>query len=128
MKRSTASAYNAFQKHSIPFFSGGHREDVTPVPIPNTEVKSLIGEGTAGFACGRVARCRIISAPDCESSQVLFLFSDPRRERLLSREGKIKKALCNKRKIFLVTNLRYSLVLKVYVNCKLNRGGYGEKG
>ena len=39
-------------------FSGGHREDATPVPIPNTEVKSLIGEGTAGFARGRVARCR----------------------------------------------------------------------
>ena len=39
-------------------FSGGHREKETPVPIPNTVVKGLIGEGTAGVARGRVARCR----------------------------------------------------------------------
>ena len=42
-------------------FPGGHREDETPVPIPNTEVKGLIGEGTAGFARGRVARRRDFS-------------------------------------------------------------------
>ena len=39
---------------------GGHSEDVTPVPIPNTEVKSPSGEGTAGVACGRVARCQAL--------------------------------------------------------------------
>ena len=39
-------------------FSGDHGEKVTPVPIPNTAVKGLIGEGTAGVARGRVARCR----------------------------------------------------------------------
>lgn len=27
-------------------FSGGYGEDETPVPIPNTEVKSLSGDGT----------------------------------------------------------------------------------
>ena len=54
--------------------SGGHREDVTPVPIPNTEVKSLIGEGTARFAGGRVARCRVFTELDSERSQALFLF------------------------------------------------------
>ena len=40
-------------------FPGDHSEEVTPVPIPNTEVKSLSGEGTAAFGCGRVARCRV---------------------------------------------------------------------
>ena len=52
--------------------SGGYREDVTPVPIPNTEVKSLIGEGTARFAGGRVARCRVFQELDSERSQTLF--------------------------------------------------------
>ena len=28
-------------------FSGGHGEGETPVPIPNTEVKPLIADGTA---------------------------------------------------------------------------------
>ncbi len=40
------------------FFPGDYGEEVTPVSIPNTEVKGLSGEGTAGFARGRVARCR----------------------------------------------------------------------
>ena len=40
------------------FFPGGHRDDETPVPIPNTEVKGIFGEGTAGFARGRVAHRR----------------------------------------------------------------------
>ena len=35
---------------------GGHGGEVIPVPIPNTEVKSPSGEGTAGVARGRVAR------------------------------------------------------------------------
>ena len=39
---------------------GGHSEDVTPVSIPNTEVKSPSGEGTAGVARGRVARCQAL--------------------------------------------------------------------
>ena len=35
------------------------RAGATPVPIPNTEVKSCFGDGTAGFPGGRVARrCR----------------------------------------------------------------------
>ena len=35
---------------------GGHGGGVTPVSIPNTEVKYTSGEGTAGVARGRVAR------------------------------------------------------------------------
>ncbi len=30
--------------------SGGYRERATPVPIPNTEVKPLIADGTAWVA------------------------------------------------------------------------------
>ena len=33
-----------------------HGAGATPVPIPNTEVKPRIGDGTAGFPGGRVAR------------------------------------------------------------------------
>ena len=57
--------------------SGGHREDVTPVPIPNTEVKSLIGEGTARFAGGRVARCRVFPKPDLIRGQAFFVCLEP---------------------------------------------------
>ena len=42
-------------------FAGGHREAVIPVPIPNTEVKGLFAEGTAGLARGRVGRRRLSS-------------------------------------------------------------------
>ena len=87
MKRSTAGAFAFYQKRSIAF-SGGHREDVTPVPIPNTEVKSLIGEGTARFAGGRVARCRVFTELDSERSQALFFVFRrhvaPRVRRLLT--------------------------------------------
>ena len=41
------------------FFAGGHRGVVTPVPIPNTEVKGSIAEGSAGLARARVGRCRL---------------------------------------------------------------------
>ncbi len=32
--------------YSVAFFPGGHSERVTPVPIPNTEVKPLSADGT----------------------------------------------------------------------------------
>ena len=41
------------------FFAGGHRGVVTPVPIPNTEVKGPIAEGSAGLARARVGRRRL---------------------------------------------------------------------
>ena len=40
-------------------FAGGHRGVVTPVPIPNTEVKGSIAEGSAGLARARVGRRRL---------------------------------------------------------------------
>ena len=40
------------------FIPGDHSEEETPVPIPNTEVKGLSGDGTAVVVRGRVARCR----------------------------------------------------------------------
>ena len=55
-------------------FPGGHGEDETPVPIPNTEVKGLIGEGTAGFARGRVARRRDFSPKGAEQPLGPLLF------------------------------------------------------
>ena len=38
--------------------SGGDSEKVTPVPIPNTEVKLLSANGSWGFPPVRVGRCR----------------------------------------------------------------------
>ena len=40
------------------FRAGGHREAVIPVPIPNTEVKGFIAEGSVGPAHARVGRRR----------------------------------------------------------------------
>ena len=44
-------------------FAGGHRGVVTPVPIPNTEVKGSIAEGSAGLARARVGRRRLFLPP-----------------------------------------------------------------
>jgi hypothetical protein len=40
-------------------FSGDFVERVTPVPIPNTEVKPLRADDTAPFRCGKVGSRRI---------------------------------------------------------------------
>ena len=40
-------------------FAGGHRGAEIPVPIPNTEVKRPIAEGSAGLARARVGRRRL---------------------------------------------------------------------
>ena len=49
------------------FFPGDHSERATPVPIPNTEVKPLSADGTAGYFCGRVGRRQVfLSRPQCE--------------------------------------------------------------
>ena len=37
---------------------GDYSEGVTPVPIPNTEVKSLSADGTWALGPGRVCRCQ----------------------------------------------------------------------
>ena len=37
------------------FLAGDYGEEGTPVPIPNTEVKLLSGDGTAAEGRGRVA-------------------------------------------------------------------------
>ena len=48
-------------------FPGDHSEEVTPVPIPNTAVKGLSGDGTAAIGRGRVARCRVLFLQGRES-------------------------------------------------------------
>ena len=61
--RSTTSRLVAvvilFSSQLIRFFAGGHRGVVIPVPIPNTEVKGSIAEGSAGLARARVGRRRL---------------------------------------------------------------------
>ena len=51
---STLSAIVYFNR----IFPGDHSEEVTPVPIPNTEVKGLSGNGSVAIGHVRVARCR----------------------------------------------------------------------
>ncbi len=41
---------------SMHIFLGHYSEGGTPVPFPNTEVKSFSAYGTAGFTGGRVGR------------------------------------------------------------------------
>ena len=68
---------------SVCFFPGGHGGVATPVPIPNTEVKGSSGEGTAGIARGRVARCQdFFSGEDVIGYPPLFLFETNPRQRL----------------------------------------------
>ena len=47
---------------SSDLFAGDHRGVVIPVPIPNTEVKGSIAEGSAGLARARVGRRRLFFA------------------------------------------------------------------
>ena len=42
----------------INYLSGGDSEEVTPVPIPNTEVKLFSADGSWGFPPARVGRRR----------------------------------------------------------------------
>ena len=51
----------SLQPSSYGFSAGGHREVAIPVPIPNTEVKGLFAEGSAGRARARVGRRRLFS-------------------------------------------------------------------
>ncbi len=43
--------------------SGDDGEEVTPVPIPNTEVKLFSVDGSWGFPPVRVERCQAIIIP-----------------------------------------------------------------
>ena len=38
--------------------SGNHSQEVTPVPMPNTEVKLLSADGSWDFVPVRVGRCQ----------------------------------------------------------------------
>ncbi len=40
--------------------SGGDSEEVTPVPIPNTEVKLFSADGSWDFVPVRVGRCQAV--------------------------------------------------------------------
>ncbi len=47
-----ASQEQETEGHEPNEFPGDHGEGETPVPIPNTEVKPLSGDGTVGLAMG----------------------------------------------------------------------------
>ncbi len=53
--------------------SGGDSEEVTPVPIPNTEVKLFSANGSWDFVPVRVGRCQA-NKKTSHSMTSLFLF------------------------------------------------------
>ncbi len=53
-----ASCYLVLREHSQWF--GGDSEEVTPVPMPNTEVKLFSADGSRGFPPVRVGRRQAI--------------------------------------------------------------------
>ena len=72
---SNASGLYLSNLYAIDFFPGDHGGEVTRVPIPNTTVKSLSGDGTVGYYHGRVARRRdSIWSPE-KSGLFFFLFT-----------------------------------------------------
>ena len=76
VRQPSAPASQSFSSQTMQHrFSGGLRGEETPVPIPNTEVKGPIAEGTAGRACGRVGRRRFLfPGPQTLTSLRPFLF------------------------------------------------------
>ena len=54
-----ASCYLVLREHSQWF--GGDSEEVTPVPMPNTEVKLFSADGSRGFPPVRVGRRQAIT-------------------------------------------------------------------
>ena len=80
---SSGSVLPVCSMHS--FFPGDHGARAIPVPIPNTEVKTRRGDGTASLGGGRVARCQDFFRPHRFAGAV-FLWPDANdRERSLSR-------------------------------------------
>ena len=55
---------SGFERISIVQLSGDDGEEVTPVPIPNTEVKLLCADGSWDFVPVRVGRCQAVISED----------------------------------------------------------------
>ena len=63
-------------KIDIRKFSGDIVDRVTPVPIPNTEVKPIGADDTAAFSCGKVGSRRIyIKKARLITKRAFFLLS-----------------------------------------------------
>ncbi len=54
---------SGFERTSIVQLSGDEGEEVTPVPIPNTEVKLFSADGSRGLPPVRVGRRRAKAIP-----------------------------------------------------------------
>lgn len=64
-----------FYNMLITHIAGGNREVEIPSPIPNLEVKHFIADNTAGFPCGNVGRCQLLSFYSKLSSKHLGVFN-----------------------------------------------------
>ena len=64
------------------FFPGDHGARAIPVPIPNTEVKTRRGDGTASLGGGRVARCQDFFRPHRFAGAVFLCSGGDGLERL----------------------------------------------
>src|SRR5690606_18752238 len=85
-------------------FPGGHRGRVTPVPIPNTEVKPATADGTAsaGVWESRSLPGLFVEKPGTHPSPGLFCFAHllcpPSRRPRAIRLGTIGAAACSTRR------------------------------
>ena len=56
-------------------YLGYYKDWGTPVPIPNTEVKPIVADGSASNRCARVSSCQDIDIKQKSLTKVrLFLF------------------------------------------------------
>ena len=55
--------------------SGGDSQVVTPVPMPNTEVKHLNAESSWGLPPVRIGRCQANKGPICILQVGLFVYA-----------------------------------------------------
>ena len=67
--------YLSWESSIIDFF-GGHIDEVTPVPIPNTEVKFVRADGSGGLSLMRVGRRRNIFTKSPDLLIRAFLFAE----------------------------------------------------
>ena len=74
---SPAALFDSWFPYAVVSIFGGNGGGVTPVPIPNTEVKPSSADGTAGSLSGRVGRRRIYTRePRSETIWALLFLND----------------------------------------------------
>ena len=75
MKRN-AFLLSSFEGTKFLILFGDDSEEVTPVPIPNTEVKLFSADGSWGFPPVRVGRCQVSEKKISRDTGLFLCFKD----------------------------------------------------